>query len=177
MRSTFTADTRISNSQKQGSSFLRNELPVPDAKRILIVEDQPFNQALISEVLELEGYAVEVIDDGKTMLEMLHSVVVTPQSLPHLILMDIQLPGVDGFELIRQLKAQSTWQTVPVIAVTALAMSGDRDRCLEAGADDYLSKPLDLEKVITTVRSFVETNVSSFSRSPTLNSEADTSSL
>ena len=160
MRSTFTADTRISNSQKQGSSFLKNELPVPDAKRILIVEDQPFNQALISEVLELEGYAVEVIDDGKTMLEMLHSVVVTPQSLPHLILMDIQLPGVDGFELIRQLKAQSSWQTVPVIAVTALAMSGDRDRCLEAGADDYLSKPLDLEKVITTVRSFVETKVS-----------------
>jgi len=86
--------------------------------------------------------------------------VVTPQSLPHLILMDIQLPGVDGFELIRQLKAQSTWQAVPVIAVTALAMSGDRDRCLEAGADDYLSKPLDLEKVITTVRSFVETKFS-----------------
>jgi CheY-like chemotaxis protein len=73
--------------------------------------------------------------------------------------MDIQLPEVDGFELIRQLKSHATWERVPVIAVTALAMPGDRDRCLEAGADDYLSKPLDLEKVITTVRSFVETDV------------------
>jgi CheY-like chemotaxis protein len=71
--------------------------------------------------------------------------------------MDIQLPGVDGFELIRQLKAHPQWQTVPVIAVTAMAMPGDCDRCLEAGADDYLSKPLDLEQVIAQVRSFIET--------------------
>jgi CheY-like chemotaxis protein len=63
---------------------------------------------------------------------------------------------VDGFELIGQLKAHPIWQNVPVIAVTAMAMSGDRDRCLAAGADDYLSKPLDLEKLITTVRAFVE---------------------
>ncbi len=74
--------------------------------------------------------------------------------------MDIQLPEVDGFELIRQMKAHPIWQTVPVIAVTAMAMPGDRDRCLDAGADDYLSKPLDLEKVITTVRSFIETKSS-----------------
>jgi two-component system, sensor histidine kinase len=89
------------------------------------------------------------------MLERLHSPEVTPQSLPYLILMDIQLPEVDGLELIRQLKANSIWQKVPVIAVTAMAMAGDRDRCLEAGADDYLSKPLDLEKLIATVRSFM----------------------
>ena len=156
MRSTLTVDTKRSHSQRQSSSVLTNELSVLDTKRILIVEDQPFNQALICELLELEGYAVEVIDNGQTMLEMLHSSVVTPQSLPQLILMDIQLPGVDGFEVIRQLKAHPTWQSVPVIAVTALAMSGDRDRCLEAGADDYLSKPLDLEKVITTVRFFIK---------------------
>jgi len=98
-----------------------------------------------------------VIEDGQKMLETLCSPLVTAQSLPHLILMDIQLPEVDGFELIRQLKSHATWERVPVIAVTALAMPGDRDRCLEAGADDYLSKPLDLEKVITTVRSFIET--------------------
>jgi CheY-like chemotaxis protein len=76
--------------------------------------------------------------------------------------MDIQLPGVDGFELIRQLKTHSLWKRVPVIAVTAMAMAGDRDRCLEAGADDYLSKPLDLEKVLTTVRSFMETEIAAF---------------
>ncbi len=155
MRSSLAADIRVGNNQEQGSSFFKNELP-QHAKRILIVEDQIFNQALISEVLGLEGYTVELIDNGQTMLEVLDSPWVKPQSLPHLILMDIQLPGVDGFELIRQLKAHSTWQRVPVIAVTALAMAGDRDRCLEAGADDYLSKPLDLEKLITTVHCLVD---------------------
>lgn len=159
MRSSLAADTTVGNSQKQDSSVLKNQ-PPKDAKQILVVEDQPFNQALISEVLELEGYAVELIDDGKTMLEALGSPSVTPQSLPQLILMDIQLPDVDGFELIRQLKAHAIWKRVPIIAVTALAMAGDRDRCLEAGADEYLSKPLDLDKVITTVRSFVEAKTS-----------------
>jgi signal transduction histidine kinase/CheY-like chemotaxis protein len=155
MRSSLTAEIRVGDNEEQGSSFLNNELP-QEAKRILVVEDQIFNQALISEVLELEGYTVELIDNGQTMLEVLGSPWVKPQSLPHVILMDIQLPGIDGFELIRQLKAHSSWQRVPVIAVTALAMAGDRDRCLEAGADDYLSKPLDLEKLITTVRSLVD---------------------
>jgi CheY-like chemotaxis protein len=75
--------------------------------------------------------------------------------------MDIQLPDVDGFELIRQLKAHPLWQNVPTIAVTAMAMSGDRDRCLEVGADDYLSKPLDLETLLTKVRSYVETELPS----------------
>jgi CheY-like chemotaxis protein len=73
--------------------------------------------------------------------------------------MDIQLPGIDGFELIRQLKAHSTWWRVPVIAVTALAMAGDRDRCLEAGADDYFSKPIDLEKLVITVHSLVDSEI------------------
>lgn len=137
-------------------SFLKTSPPPGNAKRILVVEDQPFNQSLISEVLEIEGYLVDLIDDGETMLEMIHSPLVTLESLPHLILMDIQLPGVDGFELIRQLKAHLLWQRVPVVAVTAMAMQGDRLRCLEAGADDYLSKPLELEQVITTVRSLLK---------------------
>jgi CheY-like chemotaxis protein len=115
---------------------------------------------LLSEALELEGYVVDWIQEGQIMLERLSSALVTPESLPHLILMDIQLPGVDGFELIRQLKAHPLWQNVPVIAVTAMAMAGDRDRCLSAGADDYLSKPLNLEKLIITVRSFVEAETS-----------------
>jgi CheY-like chemotaxis protein len=157
LRLTLAADTPVSDSQQQDSSLLKTEPPFGDAKRILVVEDQPFNQALISEVLELEGYAVDLVYDGEMMLQRLHAPLVTPESLPHLILMDIQLPGVDGFELIRQLKAHPQWQTVPVIAVTAMAMPGDRDRCLEAGADDYLSKPLDLEQVIAQVRSFIET--------------------
>ncbi len=125
------------------------------SKRILVVEDQPSNQVLIAEFLESEGYMVELICDDNAMLQTIHSPMVKLSSLPDLILMDVQLPGVDGFELIRQLKAHSLWQKVPVVAVTALAMSRDRERCLEAGADGYLSKPLNLDMVISTVRSLI----------------------
>ncbi|MEP0851597.1 MULTISPECIES: ATP-binding protein [Cyanophyceae] len=147
--------------KQQPSSFLVGthgdvNLAARDTKRILVVEDHAFNQALISDVLELEGYVVELIYDGSTMLEAMRSPYVLARSLPNLILMDIQLPGVDGFEIMRQLKAHPLWRSVPVIAMTAMAMSGDRDRCLAAGADGYISKPLDLDTVITTVRSFIQ---------------------
>ena len=122
-------------------------------KRVLLVEDQPYNQQLLTEVLQLEGYGVELVCDGRAMLERIGS----PQSLPSLILMDIQLPGVDGFELIRQIKAHPLWQKIPAIAVTAMAMAGDRDRCLKAGADAYVSKPLNIEQLLTAIRSFSAT--------------------
>lgn len=125
-------------------------------KRVLVVEDRPYNQALISEILEFEGYKVELVDNGATMMEIIDSNLVTPQTLPDLILMDIQLPEVDGLQLIRRLKNNSYWQKVPVIAVTALAMAGDRDRCLAAGASAYLSKPLNVDELISTVRSYID---------------------
>jgi two-component system, sensor histidine kinase len=123
-------------------------------KRVLVVEDQPYNQQLLTEVLELEGYGVELICDGRAMLERIGSPLLSPQSLPNLILMDIQLPGVDGLELIRQLKAHPLWQKIPAIALTAMAMAGDRDRCLRAGADAYVSKPLNIEQLLAAIRSF-----------------------
>ncbi|MEG4044427.1 ATP-binding protein [Microcoleus sp. Pol17_C1] len=124
-------------------------------KRILVVEDQPFNQMLISEVMELEGYGVEIIADGKAMADRILAASAAPELLPDLILMDIQLPDVDGFELMRRVKADPVWDSVPMIAVTAMAMPGDSERCLEAGASAYLSKPLDLNLTIATVRSFL----------------------
>lgn len=127
-----------------------------NAKRVLVVEDQPYNQAFISEVLELEGYAVELVYNGATMMEAINSPWVTTKSLPDLILMDIQLPEVDGLQLIRHLKVHPLWRDVPVVAVTAIAMAGDRDRCLAAGANAYLSKPLNINELLTTVGSFVD---------------------
>lgn len=126
------------------------------SKRVLVVEDQLYNQAFISEVLELEGYKVEMIYEGGTMMQTIYSPLVTPQSLPDLILMDIQLPQVDGFQIIRQLKAHDLWKRVPVVAVTAIAMSGDRDRCLASGADGYLSKPLKVDELIACVRLYTD---------------------
>ena len=126
-----------------------------DSPRILVVEDQPFNQALICQVLELEGYSVEVIYDGKTMQELMEAELRSRELLPHLILLDIQLPEVDGFEILHQLRQTPYWQDLPVIAITAMAMPGDRDRCLKAGADDYLAKPLHLETVIQKVKELI----------------------
>jgi CheY-like chemotaxis protein len=110
---------------------------------------------LISEVMELEGYGVEILADGKVMADRILAASSAPHLLPDLILMDIQLPDVDGFELMRRVKADPVWDSVPMIAVTAMAMPGDSDRCLEAGACAYLSKPLDLNLMIATVRSFL----------------------
>jgi signal transduction histidine kinase/ActR/RegA family two-component response regulator len=125
-------------------------------KRILVVEDQPSNQVLMAEYLESLGYLIELICDGQTMLETIESNLITETSLPDLILMDIQLPQIDGFELIRRIKAHPLWQGVPVVAVTALAMTGDRDRCLAAGAATYLSKPFKLAELSSTIKSIIE---------------------
>ncbi len=123
--------------------------------RVLVVEDQPFNQALICQVLELEGYSVEVIYDGKTMQNLIEAELHSPELLPHLILLDIQLPEVDGFQLLQQIRSTDYWKDLPVMVITAMAMPGDRDRCLEAGADDYVAKPLDLETVIEKVNTLI----------------------
>jgi len=143
---------------EQLTEVAKNEsaLNAEDAKRIWVVEDQPFNQVLMLEVLELEGYTVELISEGSTMIEAIQFYATTPQLMPDLILLDIQLPKVDGFEIVRHLKASPNWQQIPVIAVTAMAMAGDRDRCLAAGANTYLSKPLNLKLLKETVRNFID---------------------
>jgi len=96
-----------------------------------------------------------VIYDGRTMQQLIAAELRSRELLPHLILLDIQLPEVDGFELLQQLRKTPYWQEVPVIAMTAMAMPGDRDRCLEAGADDYIAKPLHLETVIEKVQQLI----------------------
>jgi len=120
------------------------------------VEDQPFNQALISEVLELQGYELEIVYDGDTMMDLIETPLVSSKILPDLILMDIHLPGVDGLEIIRRVRKLEGWRDLPVIAVTAMAMQGDRDRCLEAGANDYASKPLDIDGLVESIQSLLE---------------------
>ncbi|MEB3268261.1 MAG: ATP-binding protein, partial [Leptolyngbya sp.] len=99
-----------------------------DRVRVLVVEDHPYNQTLITEAMELEGFEVELISDGQTMLHTIQSELITAATLPDVVLMDIQLPGVDGLALMRAMRAHPLWQTVPIIAVTAMAMAGARDR-------------------------------------------------
>jgi signal transduction histidine kinase/ActR/RegA family two-component response regulator len=127
------------------------------AARILVVEDHPYNQTLITEALEIEGFEVEIVSDGQTMMDTIHSDLISADTLPHVVLMDIQLPGVDGLQLIEAMRSHPLWQPVPIIAVTAMAMAGDRDRCLAMGANDYISKPLDFELLGQRLRSLLTT--------------------
>ena len=108
-----------------------------DPTFVLVVEDNEANLLLTRSVLEREGYAVETAGSAEEARLKL------AEKLPDLILMDIQMPGEDGLDLTRRLKADPTTATIPVIALTALAMSGDREMTIAAGCVGYISKPID----------------------------------
>jgi two-component system cell cycle response regulator DivK len=117
---------------------------------ILYIEDNPMNMRLVRKMLKMGGYdMIEAVNglDGLAMAE---------QERPMLILLDINLPDIDGTEVTAQLKANSELRHIPVIAVTANAMSGDRERFLEAGCDGYISKPLSKETLLETVAELLE---------------------
>jgi two-component system cell cycle response regulator DivK len=113
--------------------------------RILLVEDHPLNRELAEAILMRAGYEVLVATDGETGLATAHS------EHPDLILMDIELPGLDGLEATRRLKADATTRTIPVLALTAYAMRGDEERARAAGCDGYLTKPIDRQTLLDAV--------------------------
>jgi len=117
--------------------------------RILIVDDNPVNLKLATDVLEMEGYAVEKAVDAEQAQEMLKS------ATPDLILMDIELPGMDGLTLTRKLKADERLKDVPVVAMTAFAMKGDEQKALAAGCDGYITKPIDTRKLPQQVAAYL----------------------
>jgi CheY-like chemotaxis protein len=109
-------------------------MPAP----ILIVDDNPTNLKLARVALESEGYSVVTASDAPTALRVLE------QWRPAIVLMDLQLPGMDGLELTRALRNDPRWEGTWIVALTAFAMKGDEQKALEAGCDGYLTKPLDL---------------------------------
>ena len=110
--------------------------------RILLVEDNEMNRDMLSRRLARKEYEVLVAVDGKEGVEMAGSVA------PDLILMDMSLPVMDGWEATRQLKASPETKAIPIIALTAHAMSGDREKAMEAGCDDYDTKPIELPRLL-----------------------------
>ena len=117
---------------------------------ILIVEDNEANQLLASAVLEREGYRVELAANSDEAIERLTA------NVPDLILMDVQLPGQDGLTLTRRLKADQKTASIPVVALTALAMLGDRERTVEAGCAGYISKPINTRTFGAEVRKYLQ---------------------
>ena len=116
--------------------------------RILIIEDNPANLQLMTYLLRAFGHTVLEAQDGEPGLAR-------AAELPDLILCDIQLPGLDGYQVARYLKSHPRLRLVPLVAVTALAMVGDRDRVLEAGFDGYLAKPIEPETFVRQVEAFL----------------------
>ena len=135
---------------------------------ILVVEDNPTNQLLTSSVLEREGFDVLVADSPVEALKHLAA------GTPDLILMDVQLPGMDGLSLTRSLKSAAETAAIPVVALTANAMPGDREQALAAGCAGYISKPIDTRVFGEQVRSFlspVEASVSQTMRAKSAGGE------
>ena len=117
--------------------------------KILIVEDNPENRDALSRRLERRGFEVVIAVDGKIGVAMAHT------EKPDLILMDMNMPELDGWEATRQIKAAPECRAIPVIALTAHAMSGDRERALEAGCADYHTKPVELPKLLAQIEALL----------------------
>lgn len=117
---------------------------MPD--RILLVEDNPQNRYLVTFLLDKHGYTVDVAEDGEQALEMLET-----GPVPNVILMDMQLPKIDGYEATRRIKADERFRHIPLVALTAHSMKGDRGKALEAGCDEYVTKPVDAEALVLLI--------------------------
>ena len=110
--------------------------------KILLVEDNEMNRDMLSRRLERKGFEVLIAVDGRQGVET------TKNELPDLVLMDMSLPEMDGWEATRLLKAEESTKGIPVIALTAHAMEGDREKALEAGCDDYDTKPVEFKRLL-----------------------------
>jgi len=140
---------------ESGSKLPDNEQAIPspqpaDRGIILLAEDNMANILTIGDYLEGHGYQVVVAHDGLEAIEKAGEI------QPNIILMDIQMPALDGLEAIRRLRMLPRFKTTPIIALTALAMPGDRERCLAAGANEYMSKPVSLKGLAKTIKQLLE---------------------
>ena len=117
--------------------------------RVLLAEDNEMNRDMLSRRLIRRGYTVLIAEDGQKAVDMATS------EAPDLILMDMSLPIIDGWEATRLIKAEAATSGIPIIALTAHAMQGDREKALEAGCDDYDTKPVELSRLLEKMESLV----------------------
>jgi CheY-like chemotaxis protein len=133
--------------KQQTIKQLYNQDDLLKDKHILIVDDDMRNSFALSKLLSDKGIIVKIARDGQKALDLL-------AEDPHvdLVLMDIMMPVLDGYETTRRIRAQRKFNNLPILALTAKAMKGDREKCLEAGANDYLPKPVDVDRLFSMLR-------------------------
>src|SRR5687768_15497068 len=129
--------------------------------KLLLVEDNEMNRDMLSRRLGRRGYEVVLAVDGQSGFEMAHT------EKPDLVLMDMSLPVLDGWEATRRLKADAATQDIPIIALTAHAMSSDRQKALEAGCDDYDTKPVELPRLMEKIEVLLNGSVGATPAEPT----------
>ena len=119
---------------------------------VLVVEDNDMNMQLVEYLLEEGGYGIVKATSGEEALAITRN---SGVPAPDLILMDIHLPGMDGLSVVRQMKTDLRTERVPILALTAHAMRGDKDRFLDAGCDGYISKPIDVKTFLTSIEQYM----------------------
>jgi CheY-like chemotaxis protein/CHASE3 domain sensor protein len=126
-----------------------------EGRRILIVEDDVRNVYALTNILEPRGAVVEIARNGREAIDMLQKSAAQPALAIDLVLMDVMMPVMDGLTATREIRSSPAWKKLPIIALTAKAMPDDQQRCIEAGANDYMAKPLDVEKLLSLVRVWI----------------------
>ena len=121
-------------------------------KTALIIEDNADNRELISFILEKNGYKTLRAETGEKGVD------IALNEMPDFVILDIQLPGIDGYEVLRRIRSSEVGGSIPVIAVTSYAMSGDREKLMAAGCSGYIEKPIDPERIIDQIREVIENN-------------------
>ncbi|HEX9982850.1 MAG TPA: response regulator [Thermoanaerobaculia bacterium] len=122
------------------------------SRTVLVVEDNDMNMQLVEYLLEEGGYTIVKATSGEEALAITRD---AASPAPDLILMDIHLPGQDGLTVVRQMKAEPRTAGIPILALTAHAMRGDKDRFLEAGCDGYISKPIDVKTFLSAIQPYL----------------------
>jgi CheY-like chemotaxis protein/CHASE3 domain sensor protein len=144
--------SELPDEQQQMIRKARNRDELLEGRRILIVEDDVRNVYALTNILEPRGAVVEIARNGEEALEKLEQSQARLDGRIDLVLMDVMMPVMDGLTATRHIRRNSAWQKLPIITLTAKAMPDDQKRCIDAGANDYMAKPLDVEKLLSLVR-------------------------